>query len=156
MAVFVIQGWRGRLYGCRVGDRAMQDRRGGTKVWGLAATLGFAILAFVIGGVISSLVLRGIPGLAAGDPVHNGTAFAIAVLIVTPVQTVTLVLAARLTGTDILAYFGLIVPRWRAAAVAVAALAGLVLLFHILMFAIGPDIVPLDIYRSAQADGTLA
>jgi uncharacterized RDD family membrane protein YckC len=54
MAVFVIQGWRGRLYGCRVGDGAMQDRRGGTKVWGLAATLGFAILAFVIWGVIIS------------------------------------------------------------------------------------------------------
>jgi membrane protease YdiL (CAAX protease family) len=102
-------------------------------------------------------VLRGIPALAAVDPLHNGTAFAIAALIGAPVQTVTLVLAARLTGTDTLTYFGLIVPRWRAAAVAVAALAGLVLLSDILMFAIGHDIVPpvqLDIYRSAQVDGT--
>jgi uncharacterized RDD family membrane protein YckC len=46
MAVFVIQGWKGRLYGCRVGDRA---------IWGLAATLGFTILALVIGFVIFSL-----------------------------------------------------------------------------------------------------
>jgi membrane protease YdiL (CAAX protease family) len=157
----IIQGWRGQLYGCRAGDRAMQDRRGGMRVWGPAATVAFAILATVLPGVIFAFVLRGMPTLAAlkrSDLLRDGTAAAIGTLVATPVQIVTLVLAARLTGTDILSYFGLIVPRWRATAVAIAVLAGWIVLSDIVMRAIGHDFVlpvQLDIYRSAQAHGTL-
>ena len=95
------------------------------KVWGPAATLGFAILSIAIGIVIFAFVRSGIPALAALDLLRNGTAVAIGILIGYPVQTVTLVLAVHLTGTGILTYFGLMIPRWRSAAVAVAALAGL-------------------------------
>jgi membrane protease YdiL (CAAX protease family) len=161
--LFIIQGWRGRLYGCRAGKAKSHSivTPQGMKVWDRAATLGFAILAVVLGGVLLAFVRRAIPALAALKPfdlAHDGTALAIGTLVVTPVQTVTLVWAARLTGTDILTYFGLIVPRWRATAVAVAALASFIVLGDILIFAIGHDIVPpvmLDEYRSARADGTL-
>jgi uncharacterized protein len=157
IALFIIQGWRGRLYGCRAGDRVIQDREGGMKVWGPAATLGFAILAIAIGIVIFAFVRSGIPALAALDLLRNGTAVAIGILIGYPVQTVTLVLAAHLTGTGILTYFGLIIPRWRSAAVAVAALAGLIVFDYILMFALGHETAPVQLYifRTAWADGTL-
>jgi uncharacterized protein len=129
------------------------------KVWGLAATLGFSILAFVLGQTLGIAALAAVKPF---DPLHvdtDGTALAIVTLIGDPVQVVTLVLAARLTGTDILTYFGLIVPRWRNAALAVMALAGAIVLGDVLTLALGHDIVPsfqLDIHRSAKADGTLA
>jgi CAAX protease family protein len=129
------------------------------KVWGLAATLGFSILAFGLGQLLGFEALEAVKPI---DPLHvdtDGTAVAIVTLIGDPVQVVTLVLAARLTGTDILTYFGLIVPRWRDAALAVMALAGAIVLGDVLTFALGHDIVPsfqLDIHRSAKADGTLA
>jgi len=129
------------------------------KVWGLAATLGFSILAFVLGQALGIAALAAVKPF---DPLHvdtDGTALAIVTLIGDPVQVVTLVLAARLTGTDILTYFGLIMPRWRDAALAVMALAGAIVLGDVLTLALGHDIVPsfqLDIHRSAKADGTLA
>jgi membrane protease YdiL (CAAX protease family) len=75
------------------------------------------------------------------------------------VQVITLVLAARLTGEDLLAYFGLNVPRWRDVTIAVGGLAVVIVLGDVLTVASGRDLVPpfqLDIHRSAQADGTLA
>jgi uncharacterized protein len=128
------------------------------KVWGLPATIAFAVLAFVLGQALGIAALTAIKPF---DPSHvdsDGTALAIVVLIANPVQTVTLILAARLTGTDILAYFGLFLPSWRAAAISFAALAGAIILGDLLTLAIGHDLVPsfeLDIHRSAQVDGTL-
>jgi uncharacterized protein len=128
------------------------------KVWGLAATLAFAVLAFVLGQALGIAALTAIKPF---DPLRvdsDGTALAIVTLIANPVQTVTLILAARLTGTDILAYFGLVLPSWRAAAVSVAALVAAIILGDALTLAIGHDLVPpfqLDIHRSAQADGAL-
>lgn len=128
------------------------------KVWGLAATLGFAIFAFVIGQWLGIRVLEAIKPFDPQQADSDGTALAIVTLIANPVQTVTLVLAARMTGADVLTYFALVVPNWRAAAVSVAALIGAIVLGDVLTFAVGHDVVPsfqLDIHRSAQADGTL-
>ena len=130
------------------------------KVWGLAATLGFSILAFVLGQMLGMAALTAVKPF---DPLHpiidtDGTAIAIVTLIGNPVQVVTLVLAARLTGTDILSYFALVMPRWRDAALAVAALAGAIVLGDVLTLALGHELVPsfwIDVHRSAQADGTL-
>jgi uncharacterized protein len=113
------------------------------KVWGLAATLGFGILAFVLGQAL------GVAALAAFrtfDPLHvdyDGTAIAIVTLVANPIQIVTLVLAARMTGSDALAYFGIDMPRRRDIGIAVA---------------LGRDLVPafqLEIHRTASAAGTL-
>jgi uncharacterized protein len=71
---------------------------------------------------------------------------------------VTLVLAARMTGSDAFAYLGLDMPRRRDIGIAVAALAGVVLLGDAVTVALGRDLVPaseLEIHRSASAAGTL-
>jgi uncharacterized protein len=128
------------------------------KIWGLAATLGFAILAFGLGQAVG---IGALSAMKAFDPLrvdYDGTAIAIVTLVGNPVQVITLVLAARLTGEDIFAYFGLNVPRWRDVTIAVAGLACVIVLGDALTLAFGRDLVPpfqLEIHRSAQADGTL-
>jgi uncharacterized protein len=128
------------------------------KSWGIAATLGFAILAFGLGQAVG---VGALTAMKSFDPLrvdYDGTAIAIVTLLGNPVQVITLVLAARLTGEDLLAYFGLNVPRWRDVTIAVAGLAVVIVLGDVLTVASGRDLVPpfqLDIHRSAQMDGTL-
>jgi uncharacterized protein len=128
------------------------------KTWGLAATLAFAILAFGLGQAVGLGALTAVKGF---DPVrfgNDGTAVAISLLIANPVQVITLALAARMTGEDLLAYFGLDVPRWRDVTITAGGLVVVIALIDALTYAFGRDIVPpfqLDIQRSAEADGTL-
>ena len=128
------------------------------KAWGLAATLGFGVLAFVFGQAV------GIGALSAAmntDPSRNvldGSAIAVSLLIGSPVQIITLALAARMTGEDLLAYFALDVPRWRDVVISVTGLAIVILVGDVLTAAFGRDLVPsfqLQIHRSAQAEGSL-
>jgi membrane protease YdiL (CAAX protease family) len=128
------------------------------KIWGLAATLGFAVLAFGLGQAvgIGALTAAGFDPLRVG---YDGTAVAISLLVANPVQVVTLVLAARLIGEDTFAYFGLDVPRWRDVTIAVAGFAVVIVLADVLTVAFGRDLVPpfqLEVHRSAQASGTLS
>jgi membrane protease YdiL (CAAX protease family) len=127
------------------------------KAWGLAATLGFAVLALGLGLAVGSGALT-----AAGyDPVrtgNDGTAVAISVLVANPVQIITLVLAVRLAGANVFAYFALDVPRWREVTIAVGGLAVVIVLLDLLTVVFGRELVPafqLEIHRSAVADGTL-
>jgi membrane protease YdiL (CAAX protease family) len=127
------------------------------KVWGLAATLGFAVLAFGLGQAvgIGAMTAAGFDPLRVG---YDGTAVAISVLVGNPVQVITLVLAVRLTGEDTLAYFGLNVPRWRDVAIAVAGLAIVIGFADALTVVLGRDLVPpfqIEVQRSAQTSGTL-
>ena len=128
------------------------------KVWGLAATLGFAILAFGLGQAVAVGALTALKTFDTARVDYDGTAIAIVTLVGNPVQLITLVLAARLTGEDMLTYFGLNIPRWREVAIAVAGLAVVIVLGDVLTVAFGRDLVPsfqLEIHRSAQVDGTL-
>jgi membrane protease YdiL (CAAX protease family) len=127
------------------------------KIWGLAATLGFAVLAFGLGQAvgIGALTAVGFDPLRVG---YDGTAVAISLLVANPVQVVTLVLATQLTGEDTFAYFGLDVPRRRDVFIAVAGLAVVIVLADVLTFAFGRDLVPpfqVEVHRSADTNGTL-
>lgn len=128
------------------------------KVWGLAATIGFAILAFGFGQAVG---VGALATMKSFDPLradYDGTSVAIVTLVANPVQVMTLWLAVRMTGTDALAYFGLNLPRWRDVAIAVGALAVLIVAGDLLTLALGRELVPpfqLEIHRSAQAEGTL-
>src|SRR5216683_2456755 len=128
------------------------------KIWGLVATLGLAVLAFGFGqavGVGALAVVRGSDPLLTG---YDGSAVAVFLLVGNPVQSVTLVLAARMTGEDMFAYFGLDLPRWRDVTIAVAGLAIVILVGDVLTWALGRELVPsfqLQIHRSAQASGAL-
>ena len=126
------------------------------KAWGIAATLGFAVLAFAFGQAV---------GIAAaaigGDLSHaadDGAAVAVSVLVGAPVQIVTLALAARMTAEDLLKYFALNVPRRREVMIAVAGLAAVIVLGDALTLALGRELVPpfqVQIHRSARAEGAL-
>jgi membrane protease YdiL (CAAX protease family) len=128
------------------------------RVWGLAVTLGFAILAFGLGQAVG---LAALTALKTIDPQHvndDGTAVAIVTLVAIPIQGITLVLAARMIGVDLLDYFALKFPRWRDAAIAIAVLAAVIALGDTAVVTLGHELVPpsqIEMYRSAQHDGTL-
>ena len=126
------------------------------KIWGIASTLAFAVLAFVFGLAVGNDAMTAALG---ADPSRSaGAAVAVSLLVGNPVQIVTLALAARMTGEDLLAYFALDVPRRRDVIIAVAGLAVVILVADLLTLAFGRELVPafqLQIHRSAQAEGAL-
>jgi uncharacterized protein len=125
------------------------------RSWGIAATLGFAFIAFMFGqaiGIGAATAAIGADLMRAG---YDGAAVAVSVLVGTPVQVVTLALAARLTGENLLAYLALDVPRRADVIFAVAALAVLIVAGNLLTLALGRELVPpfqLEIHRSALAE----
>src|SRR5215471_21843588 len=128
------------------------------RSWGIAATLGFAVLAFLLGLAAGDAVALVAMGADPSPRAYDGAAIAVALLVGNPVQVVTLGLAARMTGEDLLAYFALDVPRRRDVIIAVAGLAVLILVADLLTLAFGRELVPafqLQIHRSAQAEGAL-
>jgi membrane protease YdiL (CAAX protease family) len=128
------------------------------KVWGLWATLAFAILAFVLGQAMGIAALSLLKNFDPAKVDSNGTAVAIYTLVGNPVEIITLVLAIRLSGTNELEYLGLDIPRWRDVAIASAGLLVVIAAADALTFALGKEMVPafqLELHRTAQADGTL-
>ncbi|HLK82850.1 MAG TPA: CPBP family intramembrane glutamic endopeptidase [Xanthobacteraceae bacterium] len=128
------------------------------KVWGIAATLGFAVLAFGFGQAVGVGAATAATGGDLSQAANDGAAVALSVLVGDPVQIVTLALAARMTGEDLLAYFALDVPRRRDVMIAVAGLAVVIVVGDALTLALGRELVPpfqLQIHRSAQAEGAL-
>lgn len=128
------------------------------KVWGIWATLAFAILAFVLGQAMGFAVLSLVKSIDPGRVDTDGTAVAIYTLISNPVEIVTLVLAIQLLGSDAREYLGLDVPNRRDVAIAVAALAAAIAVADATTFALGKDMVPpfqIELHRSAREEGSL-
>jgi membrane protease YdiL (CAAX protease family) len=128
------------------------------KIWGIAATLFFSVLAFLLGWLVGSGAATAAMGPDPSPGAYDGPAIAAFLLVANPVQVVTLALAARMTGEDLLAYFALDVPRRRDVITAVAGLAVVILVGDMLTLASGHELVPafqLDMLRSAQAQGAL-
>jgi uncharacterized protein len=128
------------------------------KVWGLWATLGFAILAFVLGQAMGIAVLTMVKNFDPARVDYDGTAVAVYTLVGNPVEIITLVLATRLSGSDALAYLGLDIPRRRDIAIAAAGLLAVILADDGITLALGKEMVPafqLELHRTAQAEGTL-
>lgn len=129
------------------------------KTWGIAASFGFGFLAFVLGQATGAAALFATRSVDISHLAEDGTALAIVTLVGNPIQVVTLVLAARLTGGDAMSYLALNVPRLRDVAISVAILAILIAASDGATYALGKDTVPpfqLAICRTARADGTLA
>jgi uncharacterized protein len=128
------------------------------KVWGLWATLAFAILAFVFGQAMAVAVLSVLKNFDPTRVDSDGTAVAVYTLVSNPVEIVTLVLATRLSGTDALAYLGLDVPRWRDVVITATGLLVVIAAADALTFALGKEMVPafqIEWHRTARAAGTL-
>ena len=128
------------------------------KTWGILATLAFAALAFLLGQAVGVGAMTAAMGADLSRTAFDGAAVAVSLLVGNPVQIVTLALAARMTGEDLLAYFALDLPRRRDVIIAVAGLALVILVGDALTLALGRELVPafqLQIHRSAQAQGAL-
>ncbi len=128
------------------------------KTWGILATLAFAALAFLLGQAVGVGAMTAAMGADLSRTAYDGAAVAVSLLVGNPVQIVTLALAARMMGEDLLAYFALDVPRRRDVIIAVAGLAVVILVGDALTLAFGRELVPafqLQIHRSARADGAL-
>jgi len=131
------------------------------KVMGRWATVGFAVLAFVLGIVAALVAARfmvpATQNLDLYGRLSNGTRLAVISLASAPVMIITAMLASRRSGSGVLAYLGLDIPRRRHIAITVAGLAVWIAFTAILDLVLGRDTDPwtLAIYRSARADGTL-
>jgi uncharacterized protein len=128
------------------------------KVWGLWATAGFAILAFVLGQATGIAALTLVKNFDPARVDYDGTAVAVYTLVGNPVEIITLVLATRLSGSDALAYLGLDIPRRRDIVIAAAGLMAVILAADGMTLALGKEMVPafqLELHRTAQAEGTL-
>jgi uncharacterized protein len=129
------------------------------KVWGLWATLGFAILAFVLGEAMGYSAVSIMKNFDPARADSDGIVVAVYKLVGNPVEIVTLVLATRLSGANALEYLGLDIPRQRDIAIAVAALAAIIAAVDAATLVLGMEIVPalqLELHRTAQEEGTLA
>lgn len=133
------------------------------KILGRWATVGFAILAIVLGfvaAVVAVAVAVKLGFVMPGTRMRgsNGTVLAVVSLVLYPVVIITLMLASRRSGSSVLAYMGLDIPRRQDIAITVAGLAVWIALFDALQVALGWDLVPpwqLETYRSARVDGSL-
>jgi uncharacterized protein len=128
------------------------------KVWGIWATLAFAILAFVLGQAMGFAVLSTLKTIDPGRVDTDGTAVAIYTLISNPIEIVTLVLAIQLLGSNAREYLGIDIPHWRDVAIAVAGLAATIAAADAVTFALGKDMVPafqIELHRTARAQGSL-
>jgi CAAX protease family protein len=129
------------------------------KSWGIVASFGFAVLAFVLGQASGGAVLFAARTVDIMHLAEDGTALAIVTLVGNPIQVVTLVLAARLTGSGAMAYLALDRPRLSHVAISIAILVVVIAASDLATYALGMDIVPpfqLAINRTARADDTLA
>jgi uncharacterized protein len=126
------------------------------RTFGIAATLGFAFVALIFGEAVGDVARSAAVGpVPAG---YDGAAIAVALLAGNPIQVITLVLAARMTGEDLFAYLALDAPGRRQVAIAVAGLALLILISDGLTLALGRNLASpfeLDIHRTALAEGAL-
>jgi uncharacterized protein len=128
------------------------------KAWGILATLGFAVLAFGLGQLTGAAAMLAFTKKDLASLAEDGTALAVVALIGNAIQTVTVVLAARLAGTSAMRYLAFDWPRWRDVGIAFVALAVLIAGSDLATYALGKDIVTpfqLAINRGARADGTL-
>ncbi|WP_146618708.1 CPBP family intramembrane glutamic endopeptidase [Rhodoplanes elegans] len=140
---------------------ASADSPSGEMPWGMVATIAIALLAFALGQAVAAVLLSSWLGPAAlagpALPAHGG-AVVLVVVAANVVQTVTLVLAARVKAGSAFAYLGLDVPGRRDLLVGLASLVALVVVADGVTLAAGRDLVPpvqIAVWRSAAAQGVL-
>jgi len=130
--------------------------------WGLWATLGWVILAFVlsaVAGLVVLLIWRPDAIMGGGaDMLKDGPLISITTIASATVQVGMLALAAKLAHWPAGEYLGLLRPATRPALITIAILVVFLLGYDGLTYLLGRDIVTpfqVDTYRSARDSGSL-
>ena len=130
--------------------------------WGLWATLGWVILAFVlsaVAGLVVLLIWRPDAIMGGGaDMLKDGPLISITTIASATVQVGMLALAAKLAHWPAGEYLGLLRPATRPALITIAILIVFLLGYDGLTYLLGRDIVTpfqVDTYRSARDSGSL-
>ena len=130
--------------------------------WGLWATLGWVILAFIlsaIAGIVVLLIWRPDAVMSGDvDMLKDGALISVTTIASAAVQVGILALAARLARWPAGEYLGLVRPATRSTLIAIAILIVFLLGYDALTYLLGRDIVTpfqVDTYRTARNDGTL-
>ena len=141
-----------------IGKDTVQER----APWGLWATLGWVVLAFLlssIAGLVVVLIWRPEAIMSgSADMLRDGPLVSITTIASATVQVGMLALAARLAGWPAGEYLGLVRPATRPALIAIAVLIVFLLGYDALTYLLGRDIVTpfqVDTYRTARDGGTL-
>jgi uncharacterized protein len=124
------------------------------------ATVLVAILAVLlsVAAAVGTAVLISIVRHVPLGRLPLGLGGALEAFIVAPVLVLTLIVAIRRSGSDVLAYLGLDVPRWRHVGLAIAAVLVLIGFQDALALMLGRrtvDATQLEMVRLATADGSL-
>jgi membrane protease YdiL (CAAX protease family) len=132
------------------------------RPWGSLSTFGWAVLAVLVSNVASVAFLwasdPGALDTILADPTKSGPYFAILICLANLVQVAVLLPTARFAGWSIIDYFGLTWPSARETTLAVTVMAGFVLGYDALTYAIDRDVVSpfqIDVYRNASNSGGL-
>jgi CAAX protease family protein len=127
--------------------------------WGIAATIAWVVLSFLVGAVVATAAFA----LWQGDNprlpgAYDGVLITIGVLASIPVQIGVLAFAARLRGWLPLHYFALDAPKRGALIVSVVCVLVINVAFNALLYLSGRDIVApfqVEAYQTAQNVGWL-
>lgn len=128
--------------------------------WGILATIAWILLAFLV-SIVLAAAFYGISQAGRVPPSnisYDGVAIAIGTLASIPVQIAVLVLAARLRRWTPENYLALNIPRRGEIVFAALCVIGINLVFDLLMYVSGRDIVPpfqVEAYQSAKEAGWL-
>jgi membrane protease YdiL (CAAX protease family) len=140
-----------------------QETAAPRPVWGLWATLGWVILAFVlssVAGLVVVLIWRPDAIMSGGaDMLKDGPLISVTTIASAAVQVGMLALAARLARWPAGEYLGLVRPAAGPALIAIAILIVFLLGYDALTYLLGRDIVTpfqVDTYRTARDSGTLS
>jgi membrane protease YdiL (CAAX protease family) len=131
-----------------------------TPPWGILATLAWLVLAFAISAVVTVGFFAAVPveRLREGAASYDGVLIAIGSLASVPVQVAVLVVAAQLRQWPPASYLAVNVPRRGEIVLAVLCVIALDLVFNLLLYVIGHDIVSpfqVEAYRTAKDAGWL-
>jgi membrane protease YdiL (CAAX protease family) len=140
-----------------------QETAAPRPVWGLWATLGWVILAFVlssVAGLVVVLIWRPDAIMSGGaDMLKDGPLISVTTIASAAVQVGMLAMAARLARWPAGDYLGLVRPAAGPALIAIAVLVVFLLGYDALTYLLGRDIVTpfqVDTYRTARDSGTLS
>jgi membrane protease YdiL (CAAX protease family) len=140
-----------------------QETAAPRPVWGLWATLGWVILAFVlssVAGLVVVLIWRPDAIMSGGaDMLKDGPLISVTTIASAAVQVGMLAMAARLARWPAGEYLGLVRPAAGPALIAIAVLVVFLLGYDALTYLLGRDIVTpfqVDTYRTARDSGTLS